>query len=157
MVCARATRSLALLSLSLALSSRTLFSLTHPAGTVAVAPRRALFYVWVIAILTFCVFAVLFATARLWEGLQATYEVRQQAIKDLILYVGTGLVYWGAAGLMYFLLMLYCYPDWEWGAHGDVWSGVLWSFMGLTIASKGGLNAAVWRLPARLIPEPTFP
>ena len=109
--------------------------------------RRYLFYVWVIAILTFCVFAVLFATARLWEGLQATYEVRLQTIKDLVLYVGTGIVYWSAAAIIYLLLMLFCYPDWH-AVWADWEAGMLWSLMGLTIASKGGLNAVVWHLTA---------
>ena len=108
-----------------------------------------LFYVWVIAILTFCILSVLFATARLWEGLQATYEVRLQTIKDLILYVGTGVVYWMAASIIYLALMLHCYPMWHWGSAGKDWqAGALWSLMGLTIASKGGLNAVVWHLTA---------
>ncbi len=108
-----------------------------------------LFYVWVIAILTFCVFAVLFASARLWEGLQATYEVRLQTIKDLILYVGTSVIYWMAAASIYVALMFYCYPTWHWGGGEHDWqAGVLWSLMGLTIASKGGLNAVVWHWTA---------
>lgn len=146
-----------------------------------------LFYAWVIAILTFSVLAVIFATARLWEGLQvcraakvptfpsapailsqhptsphassypgaqthgcvqSTYEVRLQTIKDLILYVGTGVIYWLMAAIIYILLMLFCYPDLEWGT-GQTSAAVLWSSMGLVIASKGATNALLWHLTAR--------
>ena len=45
--------------------------------------------------------------------------------------------------------MLHCYPMWHWGSAGKDWqAGALWSLMGLTIASKGGLNAVVWHLTA---------
>ena len=42
-----------------------------------------LFFGWVVGIIGFCIIVVAFATARLSEGLQATYEVRLQTIKNL--------------------------------------------------------------------------
>ena len=112
-----------------------------------------LFYGWVVAILIFCVFVVVFATARLSEGLQATYEVRLGTIKDLRLYVGTGMAYWLVAATCYLLLLLNCYPDWTGLAPGEASAAVLWSSMGLTIALKGLVDALLWHSTAQRIVE----
>ena len=74
--------------------------------STATIANWALFYGWVIAITSFCCLVVGFATARLSEGLQATYEVRRGTIKDLRLYVGVGMAYWLVASACYLLLML---------------------------------------------------
>ena len=94
---------------------------------------------------------LVFATARLSEGLQATYEVRKSTIKDLRLYVGTGMVYWLIAALCYVALLVNCYPDWIIGQADNVKSTALWSAMGLTIALKGLVDALLWHTTARRI------
>ena len=112
-----------------------------------------LFYGWVVAILVFCLLVVAFATARLSEGLQATYEVRLQTIKDLRLYVGTGLSYWIVMATCYLLLLFNCYPDWTRLQPGQGGAAVLWSSMGLVIALKGLLDSLLWHTTARRIVE----
>ena len=108
-----------------------------------------LFFGWVVGIISFCIVVVAFATARLSEGLQATYEVRLQTIKNLRLYVGSGFFYWCVAGLFYYLLLLNCYPDWTTLRPGkDAGPAALWVGFALTIAGKGLVDALLWHFTA---------
>ena len=92
-----------------------------------------------LVILGFCVCVVLFASARLRQGLSSTLDLRLQTIVDLRLYVGTSVLYWTAAASFYAALYVTCYEDGSW----------LWGAMAAVIAGKGLVDTAMWHLTAR--------
>ena len=92
-----------------------------------------------LVILGFCVCVVLFASARLRQGLSSTLDLRLQTIFYLRLYVGTSVLYWTAAASFYAALYVTCYEDGSW----------LWGAMAAVIAGKGLVDTAMWHLTAR--------
>ena len=110
------------------------------------------FYGWLVLTLLFSAVVVVFATARLSVGLQATYEIRLGTIKDLRLIVASGFLYWLAVGSAYVGLNVNCFPEFT-SFNFETWNQtkfvLLWVTMALTIALKGLVDALLWHKMAR--------